>query len=135
MADPRNVLGVRLRAAVVAAFGPDFADVDPMVRRSDRADYQADLAMGLAKPLKRAPRQVADAVIAKLDVAGVCERVEVAGPGFINLWLARAFLEQETASLARDPRLGVPLTERPDKVILDYSAPNVAKEMHVGHLR
>jgi arginyl-tRNA synthetase len=135
VADPRNLLGSRLRAAVAAAFGPDFAGVDPMVRRSDRADYQADLAMGLAKPLERAPRQVAEAVVANLDVADACERVEIAGPGFINLWLARAFLEREAEALARDPRLGVPLTERPDKVILDYSAPNVAKEMHVGHLR
>jgi arginyl-tRNA synthetase len=135
MADPRNLLGVRLRAAVAAAFGSDFADLDPMVRRSDRADYQADLAMGLAKPLKRAPRQVAEAVVAKLDVGGVCERVEIAGPGFINLRLARVFLEHEIVSLARDPRLGVPLAQRPDKVIIDYSAPNIAKEMHVGHLR
>jgi arginyl-tRNA synthetase len=135
MADPRNLLGVRLQAAVAAAFGPDFAGVDPMVRRSDRADYQADLAMGLAKPLKRAPRHVAEAVVGKLDARDVCERVEIAGPGFINLWLSRPFLEQQIASLARDQRLGVPLVQWPDKIIVDYSAPNVAKEMHVGHLR
>jgi arginyl-tRNA synthetase len=135
MADPRNLLAERLKTAVVAAFGAEHAGVDPMVRRSERADYQADLAMGLAKTVKRAPRDVAAAVVAKLDLKGVCERVEVAGPGFVNLTLARVFLEREVQALARDARLGVPLAERRDKVILDYSAPNFAKEMHVGHLR
>jgi len=135
MSDPRTILTERLEAAVVAAFGAEHAGVDPMVRRSERADYQADLAMGLGKALKRAPREVAAAVVAKLDLQGVSERVEVAGPGFINIILSHDFLERETLALAGDPRLGVPLAASRDKVILDYSAPNVAKEMHVGHLR
>jgi arginyl-tRNA synthetase len=135
MSDPRILLSERLRAAVVAALGAEYAGVDPQVHRSARADYQADLAMGLAKQLERPPRDVAAAIVAKLDLDRICERVEVAGPGFINLTLERAFLEREAGALARDSRLGVPLAAQPDRVILDYSAPNVAKEMHVGHLR
>jgi arginyl-tRNA synthetase len=129
------VLAARLNRAVTAAFGAEHAGVDPMVRRSERADYQADLAMGLAKTLRRPPRQVAEAVVAALDLTGVAERVEIAGPGFINLSLTAEFLEAGLAAIARDERLGVPLAAARDRVIVDYSAPNVAKEMHVGHLR
>src|SRR5688572_28044757 len=133
--DPRAVLGARLQAAVAKAFGAEHLGLEPMVRRSERADFQADLAMGMAKALKRSPRQVAEAVIAAADLAEVCQRVEIAGPGIINLTLKTAFVERSLAPLALDDRLGVPVASVKDRVVIDYSAPNVANEMHVGHLR
>jgi arginyl-tRNA synthetase len=77
--DPRAALAGRLQNAVATAFGAEYASVDPMVRRSERADFQADLAMGLAKTLKRPPRQVAESVVAAADVADIVERLEIAG--------------------------------------------------------
>ena len=98
-------------------------------------DFQANCAMPLAKQLKQTPRDVATALIAKLDVADLCESPEIAGPGFINFRLKTARLAEETTRLAQDDRLGVARVASPRHYILDYSSPNVAKPMHVGHLR
>ncbi len=135
MADLRELLAPRFIAALKAAFGDEFAAVDPVIHRSERADYQADVAMSLAKRLGKAPRDIAKAIVDVLDVRDLCSGVEVAGAGFINLTLASQLLTRETTELARDPALGVRRAQAPETVTIDYSGPNVAKEMHVGHVR
>jgi arginyl-tRNA synthetase len=132
---PIAELEARFRQAIIKAYGEDHADVNPLVRRSDRADFQANLAMSLGKLVKKPPREVAQDLIAALDVAGVCDKVEVAGPGFINLTLQNDYLDRLLGQTLNDARLGVATTDKPDTVVFDYGGPNVAKEMHVGHLR
>lgn len=107
---------------------------DPVVRPSDRADAQVNGALPLAKALGRNPREVAEEIIASGALDGVCSSVEVAGPGFVNLVFSDDFLSGLAADAARHERLGL-ATSDPRTVVIDYSAPNVAKEMHVGHLR
>jgi arginyl-tRNA synthetase len=135
MADPRTTLEPRFEAALRAAFGDEVAKTDPVLRRSDRADFQADVAMALAKKVGKPPRDVAKAILDHLDVKDICEKVEVAGPGFINLTLAPEWLSKATTLVAREPATGVVPAPSPETVVVDYSAPNVAKEMHVGHVR
>jgi arginyl-tRNA synthetase len=91
--------------------------------------------MARAKKVGKPPRDVAAAIIAHLDLAGICEKVEVAGPGFVNLTLSPKWLAQEVTKVARDAGAGLVKTTKPETVTIDYSAPNVAKEMHVGHVR
>lgn len=129
--DPLVVLTERLRAA----FGTLQPGADPVVRPSDRADYQANGALPLAKQLGRAPRQVAEEVLAIAALDDVCATVEVAGPGFLNLTLADGFVADCAAAMAADTALGVRAAPTASRAVVDYSAPNVAKEMHVGHLR
>ena len=133
-ADIVAALEERVRRAA-AGLGVDPAMVDPAVRRSDFADYQADLAMGLAKRLGQSPRDVAVQLIATGELDDLCAEVAVAGPGFLNLRLADDALSERLIAAAVDGRLGVPNHEPSRRVVVDYSAPNVAKEMHVGHLR
>ena len=134
MADPQEVLSRRVQSALGAAFGPEYAETDPVIRPSQFADYQANAALALAKRLGRKPREVSAAIMEHLDVADVCSTVEVSGPGFINLTLRDDWIGERTRELLDDERLGIPVQERLN-IPIDYSAPNVAKEMHVGHLR
>jgi arginyl-tRNA synthetase len=133
MADPLVIVGELLAPAFAAVAGSDDA-VDPVVRPSDRADAQANGALALAKKLGRTPREVADDVVASADLTGKAT-LEVAGPGFINVTFDEAFLKDQLRSLEGDEHLGVRNALLTERVIVDYSAPNIAKEMHIGHLR
>ena len=123
-----------LRVRLEAAFDRIHDGADPVLRTSDRVDYQANGVMALAKRVGRAPREVAQEIVGYLDLEGVA-RVEIAGPGFLNLTLESAYLDQRLRALAGDDRMGVAPCDERRNVVIDYSAPNVAKEMHVGHLR
>jgi arginyl-tRNA synthetase len=127
-------LSVALRERLQSAFDAIEPGADPVVRPSDRGDYQANGVMAIAKRLGRPPRELAEQVMATADLVGLA-RVEVAGPGFLNLTLEDDFLAAQVAALGGDDRRGVARASTRQRVALDYSHPNVAKEMHVGHLR
>jgi arginyl-tRNA synthetase len=117
---------------------PDSAPYTALIKPAQDGrfgDYQANCAMPLAKVLSRKPRDVAQEIVQRLELSGLLEPPEIAGPGFINLRLQTSWLAQQIQQLARDERLGVEPVGSPQTVIVDYSSPNVAKPMHVGHLR
>jgi arginyl-tRNA synthetase len=134
MADPLITVSQLLAPAFAAVGG---IGTDPVVRPSERADAQANGALAIAKQLGQPPRQVAEAIVAAIggSLKGVCASIEIAGPGFLNLTLTNEFLAAQLAQAAQDPHLGVRSSAHPEHIVVDYSHPNVAKEMHVGHLR
>lgn len=138
MHDLQTILEERLRAATAAAFGDEHAAIDPLIRPANNpqhGDFQANLAMALGKKLGQPPRKVAEAIVDALDTQGLLAGVSLGGPGFINLTLEPAVLAEHAAAMLADGGGGVPRAGTPQTVVVDYSSPNVAKEMHVGHLR
>ena len=135
-----SILKNRLQAALLSVIG-EVDDMDAlldMVRQSQNpqfGDYQANFAMPLAKRVGKSPRDLAAEVVEKLEIDDLCDSVEVAGPGFINLRLKDSVLVGGLSGMLSDERMGVEPVAEPKTVVVDYSAPNVAKPMHVGHIR
>ena len=124
--------------ALVNAFGIDFAEIDPLVVVASNpkfGDYQSNIALVLAKKLKENPRDIAKKIIDNLALGELGEIPTIAGPGFINIRLKTTYIESQLKATLADLRLGIEKTDIPQKVIVDFSSPNIAKEMHVGHLR
>ncbi len=138
MADLLAILAQRVREALDRAFGESARQADPQIRPAQNpkfGDYQINAAMSLAKVLKSQPRQVAQQLVDALELDDWAEPPQIAGPGFINITLRDEALGKLAGELAADERLGLAHTDQPQTVVVDYSSPNVAKEMHVGHLR
>ena len=133
-----NLLKERFDRALVAAFGEELAGTDPLLVPASNpkfGDYQANAAMSLAKRLKQKPRDIATQIVDRLEVSDLCEAPQIAGPGFINLTMKPSYLQAQLSSILGTDRLGVEKVETPQKIVVDFSSPNIAKEMHVGHLR
>ncbi|WP_110988952.1 arginine--tRNA ligase [Acaryochloris thomasi] len=131
-------LSAQFSKALTAAFGPEFSETDPILGVASNprfGDYQVNVALPLAKQLGQPPRQIAEKIVQNLSVDDLCEVPTIAGPGFINLTLKPSYLEDRLQSMQGDERLSVAVAAPPQKVVVDFSSPNIAKEMHVGHLR
>jgi len=135
MATAQELLAARLRLALESTGFP--ADRAVVVPAADPrfGDYQTNAAMVLAKTAGRPPRDVAAEILAALDVSGLSESPTIAGAGFLNFRLTDDFLSKTLTERARDPRLGIAPSSKPRKFLIDFSSPNVAKPMHVGHIR
>jgi arginyl-tRNA synthetase len=131
----RKTIDQRMSQALQAVGAADAPALVSPATRPEFGDYQCNACMAAAKKLKTNPRELAGKVIEAADLDDLAEKVEIAGPGFINITLKSAFLESRCAGALADQRLGIRRAEPRQTVVVDYSGPNLAKEMHVGHLR
>ncbi|WP_329381117.1 arginine--tRNA ligase [Streptomyces sp. NBC_01351] len=124
-------------ADALASALPEAGGADPLLRRSDRADFQANGILALAKKAKANPRELATTVVGSIPTGelDLIKEIEVSGPGFLNITVTDKAIIETLAARAADDRLGVALAANPGTTVIDYAQPNVAKEMHVGHLR
>ena len=131
----KKLLNIRIKAAMIEA---GVAEVfSPIISESSRpefGDFQANGVMAAAKEMGSNPRQLALNILDKINLEGIANKIEIAGPGFINIFLSNEFLNKTIQKLVSEKSLGV-LKSKPQKIVIDYSSPNLAKEMHVGHLR
>lgn len=132
----RELLNERTLAAMATVGVPaEYPAVIAPSKKAGFGDYQANGAMGAAKALATNPRELATKIVENLNLDDVAEKIEIAGPGFINIHLKPEFLANAVAAAQKDERLNLPKVQNPNTVVIDYSGPNLAKEMHVGHLR
>jgi arginyl-tRNA synthetase len=131
-------LRVKFSQALIAAFGAEFRDIDPSIFATNNpkfGDYQCNVSLSLAKKLGQQPRAIAQQIIDNLQLGEIAETPEIAGAGFINVKINITYLESLLNKIKIDPHLGIEKSRKNKKVIVDFSSPNIAKEMHVGHLR
>lgn len=125
-------------SALIQAFGEDVSNIDPLVVPASNpkfGDYQCNVALSLAKTLQQSPRAIAQSIINNVKLDDFCEPLDIAGPGFINIKIKPEYIAQQIKLVYQDAYLGVTKIKESDTVIVDFSSPNIAKEMHVGHLR